>query len=138
MAYRAVPTQVRKDGTRGWRILWRAKFEGTKEKARHVRESEYSALGIRAAMTCEEANARLKQINIDEDRKKHEARRNSIKERLAKEDSLECEHLPEVFANKFEKEHLSAKYLDNPDQLKKVAIYCILKAVSFGSDWHRD
>jgi len=120
MAYRAVPTHTRKNGTRGWRILWRDKFEGTKEKARHVKESEYSALGVKTSMTREEANARLKQLNLDEERRRHEAKRNAIKERLSEEDDVECEHLPKVFAQRFEVEHLSAKYLDNPEQLKKV------------------
>jgi integrase len=143
MAYRAVPTHTRKDGSRGWRILWRDKFVGTKEKARHVKEAEYAALGIKTSMTCEEANGRLKQLNLDEDRKRHETRRNAIHERLAKESKLECEHLPKAFADKFEAEFLAAKYLDNPAQLKKVQIHWrtakrIIRAVNKPlSEWGR-
>lgn len=143
MSYRVIqrsPTCIR--------ILWRKYTKNKKTgeylaKDRHIPISEYATLGVTTAMSFEQIKAILKKLNIEEDRRQREERRNVIALRLAMEKEIECIHLPQPFVLKFETEHLATRYLGNPNRLAKMlklwsAGQKIIRTVTIPLDkWHR-
>lgn len=121
MGYRAQPHH---NNPNLWRVLWRKyqKIEAGEwvPDERHIPETEYLRLGIKKSMSLKEAQEILRKINLEKNRRQLEEKRNRIAQRLAAEKEIECIHLPPLFVQKFENDHLAVRYIGNDDRLKKV------------------
>lgn len=96
MSYRVVQN---KKYPHRFRVLWRKYTKDVESgeyvaKDRHIPSTEYGTIGITKEMSLEQIKSILKKINIEEDRKQREARRNAIAIRIVEEREIECIHLP--------------------------------------------
>ena len=147
MAYQS-QRQPTKKNPNGWRVKWRKyKKDPTSGEYKpvwaHVPATEYARLGIKKDMTKAEVDAILHKLNLDGERTRREDQRQLIEIRVASEKEIDCRHLPTVFVEKFELEHLTKRYTGNEERLAKVlklwrTSQRIIRTVkeSIG-EWHR-
>lgn len=102
-----------------WRVRERT-YEKDREIWRSVKLNQYAGLGIRKDMTLDEVRAALGSINANAELVERERNRAKVQVRLDQQQLVECAHLPTIFVQKFETDHLPTRYLGNEARLVKV------------------
>ncbi len=108
MGYQIVKRYKRQDGSVAWRIIHET-YSSDKRTQRHIPKDEWRVIGFRESMTFEEARERAKQLSAQDWVKFQGRRRDAIKERLAREEKIECAWLPPLLCQRFEDEVLKEK-----------------------------
>lgn len=99
----------------GWKVKFES-YEG-KRSSKDIPKTEYARLGFNEKMTREEAKAKAKTLNAQEEVKRIEAKRRKIADRMKLEETVLLAYLPETEVRAFEREVLfNPEVFDSVDE----------------------